>query len=63
MMIFTNGASLSPVKVGEHWVWMVESFEDDSYLDGEVYNPKEWADTREELIASDPDYPEIENYL
>lgn len=53
--IFTTGAFLKPVKVAdsegkEIWVWYVSGFIDDSFLDGEIYNPKETANAKEELI-------------
>lgn len=64
MQIYTTGAFLSPVKVGEHWVWMVDQFEDDSFLDGDVYNPLESAASRDALILSDNDFDgDLENWL
>lgn len=53
-MIFTNGAFLSPGRVivngKEVWCWIVESFEDDSYCDGEMVYPRENASNKEELL-------------
>ncbi|MDR0793722.1 MAG: hypothetical protein LBE82_10470 [Chitinophagaceae bacterium] len=53
--IFTTGAFLQPMKVTdsegkEIWVWAVEKFEDSSFYDGEEYNPKEVAESLDELL-------------
>lgn len=55
-MIFTTGAFLRPMKVKdddskEYWVWTVSEFVDDSFKDGEVYNPKETARNLGGLLA------------
>ena len=52
--IFTTGAFLKPIKVTdgegkEIWAWYVSEFTDDSFLDGEIYNPQETANLKEEL--------------
>ena len=54
-IIFTTGAFLKPLKVidsegKEIWVWYVSEFIDDTFQDGEVYNPQEFANSKEELI-------------
>lgn len=53
-MVFTNGAFVSPGKVTmngqEVWCWIVESFEDDSYYDGEMIYPRENALNKDELL-------------
>lgn len=54
--IFTTGAFLNPMKVTdsegrEIWIWYVSEFIDDSFLNGEVLNPKETANTKEVLIT------------
>jgi hypothetical protein len=53
--IFTTGAFLKPMKVfdssgKEIWVWYVSEFIDDSFLDGEIYNPQETANSNDELV-------------
>jgi len=53
--IFTTGAFLQPIKVQdengrEYWIWTVLEFVDDSYIDGEVYNPKETAESVDDLL-------------
>ena len=58
LRIFTTGAFLRPVKVKDDngndvWLWAVSQFEDDSYLDGEICDPVERADTIEELLSKD----------
>lgn len=55
LTIFTTGALLNPMKVTdsngkEIWVWHVSEFIDDSFLDGEIYNPQETAISRDKLI-------------
>lgn len=55
-LIFTTGAFLMPMKVvdskgKEQWLWVVSEFTDDSYFDGNVYNPSEFANSKEKLIA------------
>lgn len=35
----------------EIWVWFVSEFIDDSFLSGEIYNPQETANKKEDLIA------------
>lgn len=59
-VIYTNGAFLKPAKVTdstgkEIWVWYVSEFTDDSFHEGDVYNPKEFADSKEELLAVSED--------
>ena len=54
-MIQTNGASLQPARIiddtGEEiWIWYVSEFTDDSFLNGKVYNPKEFANSKNELL-------------
>ncbi len=53
--IHTTGAFLQPAKVTdstgkEIWIWFVSEFTDESFLNGEIYNPKETANTKEELL-------------
>jgi hypothetical protein len=54
-IIHTTGALLQPQKItdksgNEIWVWVVSEFTDDSYKDGEVFNPKETAGNLEKLL-------------
>lgn len=54
-VIHTTGAFLKPIKVTnsngiEQWLWFVSEFVEDSFLDGKVYNPKEFASSKEELL-------------
>jgi len=54
--IFTIGAFLEPLKIQgfngkDKWVWVVNSFEDESFKDGEVFNPLETAESLEELLV------------
>lgn len=53
--IYTTGAFLQPAKIidssgKEIWLWYVCEFTDDSFLDGEIYNPQETANSKEKLI-------------
>jgi hypothetical protein len=53
--IYTTGAFLHPQKAIDIsgnviWVWTVVEFTDDSFKDGEVYNPPETANSYEKLI-------------
>jgi hypothetical protein len=51
--IFTTGAFLEPKKIIENgvekWVWVAVEFVDDSYKNGEIFNPKEEAENLEKL--------------
>jgi hypothetical protein len=54
-IIHTAGALLRPQKVidmlgNEIWMWTVAEFTNDSYKDGEVFNPPETALSLEELV-------------
>ena len=53
-IIFTTGAFLKPIKLTEHgrdiWRWVVVSFEDDSYHDGELINPQTAATRADKLL-------------
>jgi len=55
--IFTTGAFLQPMQVldesgNEKWFWVVNEFIDDSFQDGEIYNPKEFGKSKKELIEN-----------
>ncbi|MDR0612456.1 MAG: hypothetical protein LBG45_03045 [Dysgonamonadaceae bacterium] len=56
-IIFTTGAFLQPMKVitdngKEQWIWTVSEFIDDSYKNGEIYNPNEYANNLSELLEN-----------
>lgn len=58
-IIYTTGAFLRPMRVqtndtenGWVWRWVVTEFKEDSFLDGDVYNPPESAHTEEELLIN-----------
>ena len=54
--IYTTGAYLSPLKVKDKegnafWVWHVTKFDNDSFKDGEIFNPKEQGVEKENLLT------------
>ena len=55
-MIFTTGAFLRPIKVfqdGEElWMWTVAEFIDDSFKDGQIFNPPEVSQAKEDLFTN-----------
>jgi len=52
--IFATGVFLNPIRIvinGKRmWAWIAEGFEDDSYYNGEVCDPKSVSDTYEGLL-------------
>lgn len=56
-VVFTIGAFLKAEKVKinniEQWRWIVVGFEDDTYFDGELINPVEYAEQFEDLIIKE----------
>lgn len=49
--IYTTGAYLRACELAPgKWGWVVEDFEDGSYMDGEDVDPREFADTEEGLF-------------
>lgn len=54
--IFATGVFLQPVKCTingmEQWRWIDVSFEDDSFFDGKVINPIEYAESIEEMVSN-----------
>jgi hypothetical protein len=56
-MIYTTGAFISPtmrvIDGEEVWMWVVEEFTDDSYMDGKVCLPKEFAYSSDDLLKVD----------
>ena len=53
--IYTTGANLRPMSFvcdgRAKWMWVVVEFVDDSFRDGDVYNPPECAATKDELLT------------
>ncbi|MDR1984282.1 MAG: hypothetical protein LBQ28_05600 [Prevotellaceae bacterium] len=59
-IIHTTGALLRPQKVTDMfgnviWMWAVAEFTDDSYKDGDVFNPPETAISIEKLVNDESD--------
>jgi hypothetical protein len=55
--IYTTGAFLTPLMVKDddgnpEWLWVVSSFNDDTFLDGKTCAPVERAETIENLFKS-----------
>ena len=52
--IFSTGVHLQAVRCAingkEQWRWVAVGFEDDSYLDGKVINPTEYADDLAQMV-------------
>jgi hypothetical protein len=55
--IFATGVFLQPVQCvingKEQFRWVAVSFEDDSYFDGQVVDPTEYADTLQQMINAE----------
>jgi hypothetical protein len=53
--IYSNGCTLIPYQLKNgKWGWVVSTFEDDCYFDGERVNVNElWCDDRQNLIGLD----------
>lgn len=56
-ILFTTGAYIQPLKVvdnkgNEKWFWVVSEFVDDTFLDGQVLNPRENGLTKDELFSN-----------
>lgn len=52
--MYTNGAHLRSMQLENgRWIWSVESFEDDSFMDGVEVSPVEDADSEEGLLKQD----------
>ncbi len=54
-VLYSTGAYIQPLKVvdrkgKEYWFWVVSEFVDDTFLDGDVFNPRENALSKEELL-------------
>jgi len=55
-VLYTTGAYIRPLKVvdkmgNETWFWVISEFSDDTFLDGEVFNPSEHGLTKQELLS------------
>lgn len=50
MRIYTSGAFLIPMKIGNFWRWVVDGFEDESFHNGEPIDPAIVSPTREGLM-------------
>lgn len=57
--IFSTGVFLQPIKCTinniEQWRWVVVGFEDDSFYNGEIINPNEYADNLSDMVIADTD--------
>lgn len=57
--IFATGVFLQPVKCTinniEQWRWVAVDFEDDSFYNGEIINPNEYADSINNMVVADTD--------
>lgn len=53
--IFATGVFLKPVKCEingiSQWRWIAVGFEDDSFLDGEIIDPTEYAENINSLVV------------
>ena len=54
-LIYTTGAYLRPLQLideqgNERWVWSVTEFDGDSFNDGTVFNPNEYAPSLQALM-------------
>jgi len=53
--IFATGVFLQPVRCTinavEQWRWVAVGFEDDSFFDGKLISPNEYADSIEKLAT------------
>ena len=63
-IIYTTGAFLKPLKVTDSegkviWLWYVSEFMEDSFRNGQIYNPQESANSKLELLSQD--IPPISN--
>lgn len=50
LMIFTTGAFLMPVRLGNRWCWIVTGFEDSSFYNGQYVNVTEYSENKEDLM-------------
>jgi len=51
-VVYTTGAYLVPVEFADgSWHWVVSQFEDDTFLNGETFNPPEIANSIALLVT------------
>ena len=56
VVIFSNGCNLIPYKLADgNWGWIVSSFEDDTFYDGEYVNVNPYHENREGLVQESDD--------
>jgi len=55
MTVYTTGADLLPIKIGELWFWLVVGFQDDTFHDGEFVNVTEYSENKVNLIREGDD--------
>jgi hypothetical protein len=60
--IYTTGAYLRPMEVDGKWRWVVMSFNDDSYEDGELVTPTEIGSNQDALILKEDQEYKIGGY-
>lgn len=55
--IFATGVFLQPVKCTingiQQWRWIAVGFEDDSFYNGEIIDPNEYADNISDMVIAD----------
>ncbi len=56
-VLYTTGAYIQPLKVidpdgSEKWLWAVNEFDGDTFLNGETFNPVENGLTKQELLVA-----------
>ena len=51
-VVYTAGAYIEPVKIGEVWKWMVVGFEDEAFVNGTSANLAIEAENRENLYEN-----------
>jgi hypothetical protein len=55
VVIFSNGCNLIPYKlIDGTWGWVVSSFEDDTFYDGDYVNVNNYHDNCEGLVTLNP---------
>ncbi len=57
-VLYITGAFIQPVKYikengDEVWLWVVNEFDGDTFHNGDVQNPREYGDTKAELLSTE----------
>ena len=57
-VLYTTGVFVQPMKHtkedgSEIWLWVVTEFDGDTFHNSDVHNPKEYGDTKEELLIAE----------